>query len=67
MARSKTIEEAKKALLHEKAIKAAEAASRPTAMETIAKSNVAVSIQKATLTREQFDRVYDVARIKNRI
>ena len=40
----------------------AKAALRLTAMELIAKANVAVVVQKATITREQFDRVYHAAR-----
>lgn len=62
VARSKTIQEAKDALLREMASPNAKAALRLTAMETIAKANVAVVVQKATITREQFDRVYHAAR-----
>ena len=62
VARSKSIQEAKNALLREMASPNAKAAVRLTAMETIAKANVAVVVQKATITREQFDRVYHVAR-----
>ena len=62
VARSKSIQEAKDALLREMASPNAKGALRLTAMELIAKANVAIVVQKATITREQFDRVYHAAR-----